>query len=130
MGGNDMRKVAPDSLEILLNEHAIAVSQDPLGQMGIRLSPNNATQVWARKLANGDVAVALYNRGDPKATEGAAADITCDFATPGINLEGKVNVFDIWAKKSLGSFTTKYTAAAVPFHGTAFLRLSLDSAPL
>jgi hypothetical protein len=32
--GNDMRKVAPDSKAILLNEHAIAVSQDPLGQMG------------------------------------------------------------------------------------------------
>merc|ERR1712113_1367327 len=106
MGGNDMRKVAADSLEILLNEHAIAVSQDPLGQMGIRLTPNNATQVWARKMANGDVAVALYNRGDPKATEGPAANIDCYFATPGINLGSTVNVFDIWAKKSLGVFTT------------------------
>jgi len=122
--GNDMRKVASDSKEILMNEHAVAVSQDSLGQMGIRLSPNNATQVWARKLANGDVAVALYNRGDPKATKGAAADIICDFGMPGIDIETKVTVFDIWAKKTLGSFTAKYTAPAVPFHGTAFLRLS------
>ena len=47
--------------------------------MGIRLSPNNETQVWARKLANGDVAVALYNKGEDKAASGSAADITCLF---------------------------------------------------
>jgi alpha-N-acetylgalactosaminidase len=122
--GNDMRKVAPESMEILLNEHAIAISQDPLGQMGIRVSPNDATQVWARKLANGDVAVALYNRGDPKASGGAANDITCHFAMSGIDLESTVSVYDIWAKKALGTFASKYTATAVPFHGTAFLRLS------
>ena len=40
------------------------MGQDALGQMGIRLSGPDDTQVWARKLANGDVAVALYNRGD------------------------------------------------------------------
>jgi len=123
--GNDMRKVAPESMEILLNEYAIAVSQDPLGQMGIRLSPNNATQVWARKLANGDVAVALYNRGLPKATSGPAADITCQFAMPGIDLFDTVSVFDIWAKDFAGTMNNEYTAKAVPFHGTAFLRLSL-----
>jgi hypothetical protein len=117
--GNDMRKVAPESMAILLNEHAIAVSQDALGQMGIRLSPNTDTQVWARKLANGDVAVALYNRGVTN-----SADITVNFAMAGINLEGEVAVFDIWAKKEVGTFSSKYTAKAVPFHGTAFLRLS------
>ena len=61
--GNDMRNVSAESKAILMNKHAIAVSQDPLGQMGIRLSPNaSATQVWARVLANGDIAVALYNK--------------------------------------------------------------------
>jgi len=46
---------------ILLNKDAIAVSQDPLGQMGMRVSVGDTTkQIWARNLANGDVAVALY----------------------------------------------------------------------
>ena len=46
---------------ILLNKDAIAVSQDPLGQMGMRVSGGDTTkQIWARNLANGDVAVALY----------------------------------------------------------------------
>lgn len=122
--GNDMRKVAPDSKAILLNEHAIAVSQDPLGQMGIRLGNSNSTQIWARKLANGDVAVGLYNRG-AAVSGGAAADITVFFGMPGINLVGAVNVFDIWEKKALGKFSSKFTASAVPFHSTSFLRLSL-----
>ena len=62
--GNDMRNVSAASLAILKNKHAIAVSQDELGQMGIRLTPDIPQQVWARVLANGDVAVALYNKGD------------------------------------------------------------------
>lgn len=38
--------------------------QDPLGQMGLRLdnSSDAPQQRWARVLANGDVAVALYNK--------------------------------------------------------------------
>jgi alpha-galactosidase len=43
--GNDMRNVSAESLAILKNADAIAVNQDPLGQMGIRITPDNATQV-------------------------------------------------------------------------------------
>ena len=81
-------------------------------------------------LYDNEVAVALYNRGNSSAITGPVADISVDFAMAGIDLDGKVSVFDIWAKKAVGTFTSKYTAAAVPFHGTAFLRLSLASTPL
>ena len=37
---------------------------------------------------------------------------------------GDVQVYDIWAGKHLGTFTGSYTAKKVPFHGSAFLRLS------
>ena len=59
-----MRNVTAESMAILKNKAAIAVSQDSLGQMGIRLTPDIPQQIWARVLANGDVAVALYNKGD------------------------------------------------------------------
>ena len=59
-----MRNVSAASKAILKNEDAIKVSQDPLGQMGIRLTPDIPQQIWSRVLANGDVAVALYNKGD------------------------------------------------------------------
>jgi hypothetical protein len=53
---------------------------------------------------------------------GTAADITIIFAD--VNLVGNVSVYDIWAQQTVGVFSTSYTARAVPFHGTAFLRLS------
>jgi hypothetical protein len=53
---------------------------------------------------------------------GLPADITIAFAD--VNLFGKVDVYDVWARQSLGVFEGSYTAAAVPFQGTAFLRLS------
>merc|ERR1712025_664624 len=61
--GNDMRNVSKASRAVLLNKHAIAVDQDPLGQMGQRIAVTDGTELWARNLANGDIAVALYNKG-------------------------------------------------------------------
>merc|ERR1712217_429810 len=63
--GNDLRNVSAASKQILLNKDAIAVSQDPLGKMGIRhksFSSASPTQVWYRELSHGDIAVALYNK--------------------------------------------------------------------
>ena len=69
--GTDVRKMKPSHLTMLLNEDIIAINQDRLGRMGIRLggasASNNVTQVWFRPLANGDVAVALYNAGPASA---------------------------------------------------------------
>ena len=63
--GNDLRNVSDASKNVLLNKDAIAVNQDPLGQMGVRVSANasDAQQIWARNLANDNVAVGLYNKG-------------------------------------------------------------------
>ena len=48
--GNDMRNVSAASKSILMNKDAIAVSQDPLGQMGTSpvhmlpcINPHDAT---------------------------------------------------------------------------------------
>ena len=118
--GNDPRSISDTSMAILTNQYAIAVNQDPLGQMGIRLDANSTpTQRWARTLLNGDVAVALYNRGD---ASGAAADITIAFSD--VNLVGNVKIFDIWAKADMGIFNGSFTAVSVPFHDSRFLRLS------
>jgi hypothetical protein len=211
--GNDLRNVSDASKAILLNKHAVAVSQDPLGQMGRRLdAATSSTQIWARNMANGDVAVALYNaatatpvlppfetgagvawthttKGYYEACGGAAgdlgefsgltvaqaqqkcganaecagfsfqngggfykgnancgvttnddydgytrtaaipsgggasADITVDFAKD-LRKFGPMDVFDIWAGASTGTYSGSYTAKQVPPHGTAFVRVS------
>lgn len=120
--GNDLRNVSEESRAILLNRYAIEVSQDPLGQMGRRISnaSSDGAQLWARNLAGGDVAVGLYHKGDTSVTADPA-DITVHFDD--LNLFGEVEVFDIWAQRSVGFFKGSYTAKSVPYHGTAFLRL-------
>lgn len=61
--GNDLRNITASAKAILLNSEAIAVDQDPLGEMGIRLSTNCGFEIWARNLSGGDVAVGLFNKG-------------------------------------------------------------------
>ena len=118
--GNDLRKVSNESRAILLNKRAIAVSQDSMGKMGRRhpsCSSQSPTQLWSRPLAGGDVAVGLYNKNNA-----SSADIAVAFKDLG--LSGNVSVFDIWASKDLGTFSSAVTAEGVPLHGTAFLHLS------
>merc|ERR1712046_127321 len=84
--GNDLRNVSEALKAVLLNTHAIRVSQDPLGKMGSRLKSfqsSSPTQVWARELSGGDVAVALYNKGSVNST--SAADIKVSFADVGLS---------------------------------------------
>ena len=205
--GNDPRNISAASKAILTNADAIAVDQDALGQQGLRLENSSSapTQRWVRVLANGDVAVALYNKlgssgppapctawnetangyydSAPSGSGGAdcftsltldaakaqcCADPSCagfsidasgdgcnkpnslgpftpsstysghfkpSFAPPtnpsditinfsDINLKSPVTVYDIWTQASLGQFTGSFTAKAVPYHGTAFYRMT------
>ena len=205
--GNDPRNISAASKAILTNADAIAVDQDALGQQGVRLENSSSapTQRWVRVLANGDVAVGLYNKlgsagpappcpswnvstngyydSLPAGSGGAdcftglsldaakarcCADTSCagfsidsggdgcmkpnyngpvtpsstyqgfdkiNFAPPtnpvditinfsDINLRSPVTVYDIWAQQSLGQFSGSFTAKAVPYHGTAFFRMS------
>merc|ERR1711934_1054355 len=88
--GNDLRKVSKESKAILLNKHAIAVSQDPLGKRGTRLASftsESPTQVWSRPLAGGDVAVGLYNKNSVSNT-----DVIVKFSD--LNISGKVSILD------------------------------------
>jgi len=63
--GNDLRKVVSTHAPILLNKEAIAVDQDALGKQGLRISAKGATEVWARNLSGGAVAVGLFNKLGP-----------------------------------------------------------------
>ena len=111
--------------------------------MGVRVRPaasfNDSiketalTQVWARPLVNGDIAVGCYNRGavDPEhpnspATTGPARDCRFSFAEVGFPAGGSYTVRDCWTateRKGLAA-AGGYVAKAVPHHGTALLRVS------
>ena len=128
MMGNDLRNVSAASRAILLNARAIAVSQDPLGQMGIRITGDTPQQVWAKNLtashgATFKAAVGLYNKMGTGRSN--FSDIEFEFADiPGFpkGMESKkVMTVDIWTGKSATVTTGKYIAKSVALHGTAFI---------
>lgn len=114
--GNDVRHMTPQTLAIITNKEAIAVSQDALGVQGSLLYEQApGLQVWAKKLqtkTGHKYAVALFNRS------GNDAEITLDFSK--LSLAGPVAVRDLWAHKDLGKLTGKY-AVKVPSHGVQLL---------
>lgn len=66
--------------------------------------------------------IGVFKKTFPPPTPPPAADITIAFAD--VSLRSPVRVFDIWAQRDVGVFTDSYTAAEVPFHDVAFLRLT------
>eukprot|EP00036_Acanthoecidae_sp_10tr_P014341 CAMPEP_0206294606 /NCGR_PEP_ID=MMETSP0106_2-20121207/4745_1 /ASSEMBLY_ACC=CAM_ASM_000206 /TAXON_ID=81532 /ORGANISM="Acanthoeca-like sp., Strain 10tr" /LENGTH=538 /DNA_ID=CAMNT_0053725249 /DNA_START=20 /DNA_END=1634 /DNA_ORIENTATION=+ len=73
--GNDLRKISASATAILTNKEVIAVDQDVLGRAGIRVSQMGGTEIWARNLSNGAVAVALVNMAGSPTTTAAMPDM-------------------------------------------------------
>ena len=125
----DVRALSPLQQEILLNKELLAVVQDPspeAGGLAYRPAVPLHSEVWARTLADGSVAVGLFNRGNTTST------ISVDFsrlALPGCGGEGyaastcKAAVRDLWAHADRGVAEGHY-ASAVEGHGTVALRLT------
>ena len=66
--GSDVRALSPDTIGMLTDRDVLAVDQDPLGAQGTRIATQGSGDVWVRRLANGDRAVALLNRGSSPLT--------------------------------------------------------------
>ena len=115
--GTDLRKASAATMNILLNKDVIAVDQDPLGAQGRVVKTDGTHLVFAKPLAGGDVAVALFNEGDsaaPMSVTGSQAGL----ASP----QGAYTLKDLWSKKVTESAGT--IAAQVPAHGTVMYRVS------
>jgi hypothetical protein len=79
-------------------------------------------QVWMRPTADGGAAVVLHN-----AQDSATAKITVDFTKipkRGWSAGSSLKVRDLWAHAELGAATGKFTSAAIPPHGSMFLKLT------
>jgi alpha-galactosidase len=115
IAGDDLREMTSETRDILLNKEAIAIDQDKLGKAAQRVTKEGETEVWARPLADGAYAVALFNRGESQAR----------VATKWQDLQhsGKLRVRDLWAHKDLRAQNGGF-AATVPAHGVMLLRIS------
>jgi alpha-galactosidase len=115
LAGNDIRSMNDETKEILMNKDVIAIDQDKAGHQGHRASQSGNTETWVKELADGSVAVALFNRGEAETAMKAA------WADFGIQKAKKVR--DLWSHKDLTNAAEDYTAQ-VPSHGVVLLRVS------
>ena len=106
----------PWTLALLTNPEVLAVNQDSLGASGVPVSQADGLDVWSKKLADGSLAVGLFNRGELEDT------VTADWSKLGIT--GRYTVRDLWLRKDLGRFNNRY-AASIPSHGAILLRLTM-----
>ncbi len=112
--GADMSQMDTWTENLLGNREMLAVNQDVLGQAAGRTSSDGWTQVWSRPLADGTMAVGLFNRG-PEAAR-------MDLPLSQIGLAGVQPVRDVWQQKDLARISGTYSTI-VPRHGVVFVRI-------
>jgi len=112
--GADLSKLDDFTLALLANDEVIAVDQDPLGRAAGRIWSDARSEIWARRLADGTMAVGLFNRGLH------AAPVTVQWTQLG--LKGRQPVRDLWQRQDLGVRREGFTTT-VPRHGAVLLKV-------
>jgi alpha-galactosidase len=115
MAGNDIRSQNAATATILKNQALIGINQDTLGLQATQVSFDGTRRVLAKRLANGDVAVALFNQG------GSATTISTTAAAAG-KTGSSFTLRDAWT--GAATTTSGAISASVPAHGTVVYRVS------
>ena len=114
--GNDVRNMSAEIKALLANRDVIAVDQDPLGKPASRVAQTGTTEIWSKRLLDGDAAVAFFNRSDVPAT------VETRWSDVGVKNVDAVR--DLWnAKEVQGSQVREQIRVVLPAHGTALFRV-------
>src|SRR5262249_33373428 len=112
--GADMSALDQFTIDVLSNDEVLAVNQDPLGKTARRVARDGWVEVWARPLADGTMAVGLFNRGI------AGAPVTAKWSDLG--LSGRLPVRDLWLQNELPDASDTFSAT-VPRHGAVLVKI-------
>ncbi|HLV85847.1 MAG TPA: alpha-galactosidase [Candidatus Sulfotelmatobacter sp.] len=113
---NDLRSMASEIRDILLNHEVIAVDQDSAGIQGKRVRVEGHTEAWMRLLSDGSRAVVLFNRGKSSAT------VRVRWTDIGQQISDALPVRDLWKHENMGNSKAGYSAT-VPAHGVVMIRV-------
>lgn len=116
IAGNDIRNMTAATQTILKNPRLIAINQDTLGLQGVQVAGDANQRVLAKRLANGDVAVALFNQS------GATRTISTTAEAVGKTGASSYSLVDAWTGAT--TTTSGTISASVPSHGTVVYRVS------
>lgn len=112
--GCDLSQLDSFTIDLLTNDEVIDVDQDPLGQAASRRAQNGSTEVWARPLWDGTLAVGLFNRGEQ------AAMVTASLSDLGLKEFQPVR--DLWQRRDLGDISGSFVTR-VPAHGAVLVKI-------
>jgi alpha-galactosidase len=113
--GNDLTQMDDFELNLVSNDEVLAVHQDPLGKPADRVSKKDQLEVWARPLADGSLAVGLFNRDE--------MDMKVSVTWSELGIAGQQKVRDLWRQSDLGVFDREFSSV-VPRHGTVFVKIT------
>src|SRR5262245_26504548 len=113
--GNDLTQMDDFELNLVTNDEVLAVHQDPLGKAADRVAKNGELEVWSRPLADGSLAVGLFNRDE--------MDMPVSVNWNELGIKGRQRVRDLWRQKDIGGFDSEFSNV-VPRHGTLFVKIS------
>lgn len=114
----ELADINDDTRNILSNTEIIAINQDLMGQQALCLNPGQDVECYVKDLENGDMAVALLNRGTAIATGSFSADEV--FLDP----RRRYTVRDLWQHATAGTLSTGRFSVAVAPHEAKVYRLS------
>lgn len=114
----ELADINADTKAILSNEEVIAVNQDLMGQQAICLNPDATVEVYVKDLENGDMAVALLNRGQSETTGSfTLSDVFLD--------DGRAYVVrDLWKHTAVDTLSVGSFSVRIASHETKVYRLS------
>ncbi|WP_051972229.1 NPCBM/NEW2 domain-containing protein [Massilia sp. 9096] len=107
MTGADLRTTPQALLDIFGNADVIAVNQDPAGNQAVLAYDADDLQILVKQLANGDKAVAVFNRGFTPID----ADLTAEHLK--FRKDAPVTLTDLWTKAG-SSFTSETRLRVAP----------------
>jgi alpha-galactosidase len=113
--GNDLTQMDDFELNLVTNDEVLAVHQDPLGKAADRVSKKDELEVWSRPLADGSLAVGLFNRDE--------MDMKVSVSWGELGVHGRHKVRDLWRQKELGAFDNDFSSV-VPRHGALFVKIT------
>jgi alpha-galactosidase len=118
LAGNNLTAMTPEVGAILMNKQVIAVDQDPAGHQGERIFEEGPIQIWSRQLADGSLAMAIFNTGeDANEMRGIPMPLKQ------MGFKSAPHAVDLWTNKSIGVLDASYRPTLAR-HAAVFLKLT------
>jgi len=112
--GAPLETLDPFTLSLLTNDEVLDLDQDPLGVQARDIDVAGG-EALVKKLADGSIAVGLFNPGEQPST------VTVTWSEAGV--AGLQRVRDLWRQKDVGACDGSFAAKNVPRHGVVLVRL-------